>query len=242
MDTFFSVTAIYLAITIHEFGHYQAMRTCGLIPRKFMIGIGPRLIKFEFKGTLFDLRPIPFAGAVFYDDEDAEGLTAWQNIYISFWGPFYNLVSMVLAYALIVYLNNDFSWAVVWFWLSNSIGMIWAALTLWIYFLPSVIGDVFSLQWVSEGSNADVLTGELVQGDTWTDWIEWFRLLSFVLAGFNLAPISMLDGGQILRAITEKRFPAFTRWYFRATTALILLIIAMVIFNDLWHVFNSLFG
>lgn len=51
-------------ILIHELGHYFAMRYCGVPILKFSVGIGPKVLGFNWRGTRFQLSLLPLGGYV----------------------------------------------------------------------------------------------------------------------------------------------------------------------------------
>ena len=57
-------------IIIHELGHWVAARRFGVRCPSFGIGVGPRLGSFRWRGTEFELRPVPFIGDVMMTGED----------------------------------------------------------------------------------------------------------------------------------------------------------------------------
>ncbi|MFO8012793.1 MAG: RIP metalloprotease RseP [Phycisphaerae bacterium] len=58
------VVAFALVIFVHELGHFLAAKWCGVHVRKFAIGFGPPLVKWQPGETEYSLRPIPLGGFV----------------------------------------------------------------------------------------------------------------------------------------------------------------------------------
>jgi regulator of sigma E protease len=60
-----------LIVVIHEFGHFAAARSCGVLVEEFAIGMGPVLLKKKVGETLYSLRAVPIGGFCKMLGEDA---------------------------------------------------------------------------------------------------------------------------------------------------------------------------
>lgn len=102
--------ALFILVTIHEFGHFYAARRCGVRVLRFSIGFGNPLFSWrDKKGTDFSLAPIPLGGYVkMLDEREGEvkeedlpyaftRKSVWQRIIIVAAGP---LANFLLAIAL----------------------------------------------------------------------------------------------------------------------------------------------
>ncbi len=58
------VVAFGLVVFIHELGHFLAAKWCGVHVRKFAIGFGPPVVKWQPGETEYSLRPFPLGGFV----------------------------------------------------------------------------------------------------------------------------------------------------------------------------------
>lgn len=88
-------------IIIHELGHWVAARNFGVRCPSFGIGVGPKLGGFRWRGTAFELRPIPFIGYVLMTGEDSSlELEEWRSALHRFLGeaPFPSRPRELLAY------------------------------------------------------------------------------------------------------------------------------------------------
>lgn len=117
------IVTLGILVTIHEFGHYQVARWCGVRVLRFSVGFGKPLWRKQFvpHGTEFILAAIPLGGYVKMLDErelnqaQEAGETAehyteaelsnafnrksvYQRIAIVFAGPLANLLLAVLLY------------------------------------------------------------------------------------------------------------------------------------------------
>lgn len=72
------IVVISVLILVHEFGHFFAAKSVGILAPRFSLGLGPRVAGFQVGETEFVLSAIPLGGYVkmagMEDDEAAEGL------------------------------------------------------------------------------------------------------------------------------------------------------------------------
>ncbi len=115
--------ALFVLVSVHEFGHFYVARLCGVKVLRFCVGMGRPFWSFrDRKGTEFGLAAIPLGGYVKMLDE-REGEVAeherhlsynskspWQRIAILAAGPFANFLLAFLIF-----------WAVIGF--SGSLGV-----------------------------------------------------------------------------------------------------------------------
>lgn len=59
-----------LVVVAHEFGHFLLAKINGIRVVEFSVGMGPKLLKFQGKETLYTLRLLPIGGACIFDQED----------------------------------------------------------------------------------------------------------------------------------------------------------------------------
>ena len=67
-----SIFVFGLIIFIHELGHYLAARHSKIKVNEFAIGMGPALIKWERKGTVYAIRLLPIGGYCTMEGENEE--------------------------------------------------------------------------------------------------------------------------------------------------------------------------
>ncbi|MGH1469688.1 MAG: RIP metalloprotease RseP [Cellvibrionaceae bacterium] len=113
--------ALFILVTIHEFGHFYAARRCGVRVLRFSIGFGNPLFSWrDKKGTDFSLAPIPLGGYVkMLDEREGEvkkedlpyaftQKNVWQRIIIVAAGPAANfLLAIFLFWALLLQGKSD---------------------------------------------------------------------------------------------------------------------------------------
>lgn len=108
--TIAAVALIAVLITIHEFGHFIVAKAFGVRVRVFSVGIGGRLVGFQWGDTDYRISWFPFGGYVRMagadpymeggadEDEDTRdsgafmSKPAWQRLLIVLAGPAMNLV------------------------------------------------------------------------------------------------------------------------------------------------------
>lgn len=116
----FALVALFVLVTVHEFGHYWVARRCGVRVLRFSIGFGKPLLKYRKGDTEFVFAGIPLGGYVKMfgetnpeeepvpDDQQVFSFshkTVWQRMAIVVAGPLANLILAVFLYSL-VYLGG----------------------------------------------------------------------------------------------------------------------------------------
>ncbi len=105
------VVAFALVVFVHELGHFLAAKWCGVHVRKFAIGFGPPLVKWQPGETEYSLRPIPLGGFVDlageHPDVDEEvnpralwRRPAWQRAAVFSAGVVMNAVLAILLFTV----------------------------------------------------------------------------------------------------------------------------------------------
>ncbi len=105
-----------IIIIVHEFGHFIVAKASGVVVTEFSLGMGPRILKFKRKGTMYSIKLFLFGGScqMLGEDEDnnAEGSfnskSVWKRMAIVFAGPFFNFIlAFVLSIILIGKVGYD---------------------------------------------------------------------------------------------------------------------------------------
>ena len=103
-------------ILFHELGHFLVAKKNGIRVDEFCLGLGPKLVGREFRGTLFSLRLLPFGGACIMGEDDPEirdpdsfnGKSVWARLSVVAAGPFFNLLlGFILAVTLVAWRGYD---------------------------------------------------------------------------------------------------------------------------------------
>ena len=91
-----------IIILVHELGHFIAAKLMGVKVNEFAIGMGPKLIKFGKKETIYSLRAFPIGGFCAMEGEDSESedprsfgsKKVWRRILIVIAGVVMNLLCL----------------------------------------------------------------------------------------------------------------------------------------------------
>ncbi len=100
------IAVFWILVFIHEFGHFIVAKWSGVTVHEFSLGMGPSVLKYQGKETLYALRLLPIGGYVKMegDDEISDSPNAFnakspvKRFAILFAGPFMNFV---LAFVII---------------------------------------------------------------------------------------------------------------------------------------------
>lgn len=104
------LTAIFILVVVHEYGHYITARLFKVKVLQFSIGFGPNIIsKTNKNGTKFSLSLIPLGGYVRMLGEDNKlsnsqdsfsNKKPWQKILIVLAGPIFNFILAFIVFFL----------------------------------------------------------------------------------------------------------------------------------------------
>lgn len=112
----FALVALFVLVTVHEFGHYWVARRCGVRVLRFSIGFGKPLLKYQKGDTEFAFAGIPLGGYVkMYGETNQEEepipedqqqfsfshKSVWQRMAIVVAGPLANMILAVFLYTLV---------------------------------------------------------------------------------------------------------------------------------------------
>ena len=107
---------IMVTIALHEWGHMRSALACGMKVRRFYVGFGPTVVKWNRKGIEYGFKAVPLGGfcdiagmtALDEIDEDERPYAMvykpwWQRIFVLSGGVLMNiLVGLVVLYAVAV--------------------------------------------------------------------------------------------------------------------------------------------
>lgn len=104
------IALIFLSIIVmvHELGHFLVGKAVGIYAEEFSIGMGPRLLKFSGKETVYSLRALPIGGYVKFLGEDADSneprafnnVSLWKRAMVLVAGPLMNFVLAILLFSI----------------------------------------------------------------------------------------------------------------------------------------------
>lgn len=110
-----SIIVFGLLIGIHEAGHLVAAKLNGIKVHEFAIGMGPKLVSFSTKETMYALRLIPIGGYCKMEGEDEESTdkrafcnkSAWRKFTVIVAGAIMNLVLGFVALCILIGSNTQ---------------------------------------------------------------------------------------------------------------------------------------
>lgn len=96
-----------LLIFVHELGHFLVAKWMGIRVNEFALGMGPRLLKFGKKETVYSLRAFPIGGFCAMEGEDADSedprafgnRPVWRRILVVLAGV---VMNFLLAFVLLL--------------------------------------------------------------------------------------------------------------------------------------------
>jgi regulator of sigma E protease len=215
-----------LLILIHEAGHLAAAKAVGIPVAGFAIGLGPKLWSRRWGRTEYSLRWLPLGGFVLPAVADADEFRAFplgRRVLYFLGGPLANLAAALPALAVL----NGSRYGVSFFsvllapflQIAAACGQMLAALAS-LFARPESLSGLIGI--VAAGSH---------QAKTGT-FVEFALSLSVSLAVLNLLPIPVLDGGQILMACLEDRFPRLVRLRVPLTVLGMVVLAAVLIYAN----------
>ena len=109
MGIVLAVILLSLIIFVHELGHFLLAKKNGIRVKEFAIGMGPKIIAKEVKGTRYALKWIPFGGACVMGEEDIDDISegsfnskpVWARISVIAAGPIFNFL-LAFAFSVII--------------------------------------------------------------------------------------------------------------------------------------------
>ena len=116
---FYALTALFVLVTFHEYGHYLVARCCGVRVLRFSVGFGKPLLRWQRGDTEFVLAGIPLGGYVkmFGESADEQEVAesekhlsfshknVWRRMAIVVAGPAANIL-LAIAFYFFVFLGG----------------------------------------------------------------------------------------------------------------------------------------
>ena len=104
-----AIAVFMLIILIHEFGHFIAAKSIGVLVHEFSIGFGPKIIKWKKGETDYSLRLFPLGGYVKLEGEDEKSdnpralsnKPAIKKLFVMAAGAVFNLLSGFIVMTLV---------------------------------------------------------------------------------------------------------------------------------------------
>lgn len=110
MKYLLAILVISIIIIVHEFGHFIVAKASGVKVVEFSLGMGPRLIKFTKKDTMYSIKLFLFGGSCQMlggmDDDATEGsfncVSVWKRMAIIIAGPLFNFILAFIGAVFII--------------------------------------------------------------------------------------------------------------------------------------------
>ncbi|MBI5173873.1 MAG: site-2 protease family protein [Candidatus Obscuribacter sp.] len=245
-----SIAALASLIFFHELGHWLVARALGFKTTTFSIGFGPSAKLFRFWQTDFRLGVIPLGGYVnipeLSDEESGklalqeQGLEAdtymqhagWKKALVMLAGPGANICFAYLIYVVLLMVHRQLApldaLAAAVATTANATASVLHGLAMLLHLspldtnLPAGATDLHSVVAIFQVINSAAGSSAILLG-------QYLAYLSLNLAIFNLLPMPLLDGGQLLFLFLETLSgkPLSAQW--RANLALVSLIAILIL-------------
>ncbi|GEM_PF-3642904 len=182
------VVAVYVLILGHELGHFTASRLLKVRISKFGIG-AIKVLSFKYIGTTFEFGILPVVGYVEQNSKDVKNLQLYKKLIIILAGPF---ASAIMGFIFLVFSGVGIEVAAV------TSAQLPIAIPFMIMAKPSILLLTKDMNNISATMH---LANLLVSSPAQT--LGLIGIISLGVAGINLFPIPLLDGGQALFEILK---------------------------------------
>lgn len=110
MSIVWALIIFSLIILFHEFGHFLLAKLNKVTVVEFSLGMGPRLLSKEWKGTRYSWKLLPFGGSCMMLGEEEEAgeegsfgsKSVWARISVIAAGPIFNFIMAFAASVIII--------------------------------------------------------------------------------------------------------------------------------------------
>ncbi len=117
MSIIWALIILSLVVLFHEFGHFLLAKANGVHVVEFSLGMGPRILSREWRGTRYSWKLVPLGGScMMQGEDDSEGAqeegsflqkSVWARLSIIAAGPFFNFI---LAFFLAVIIVGNYGY------------------------------------------------------------------------------------------------------------------------------------
>lgn len=213
-----------LLVLIHEAGHLLAAKMAGIPIADFSVGLGPKIWSRRRGRTEYCFRAIPLGGFVMpavTDEEDFRTFALRKRLAYFLGGPLANFAAAVVLFAVLNVAARGLSIGAV---LIDPFRQVLEACWQVLVSLPGLFQHPGELA----GPIGIVVQGGRIAAAGRI--LELALELNVSLAVFNLLPIPVLDGGQILMSCLEERFPRLTGLRVPLTVTGLIVLASLMIF------------
>jgi len=238
MEYIIGIFILGAVIAIHEIGHYIPSKIYGVKVKEFSIGLpfSPKILTlFKHKETEFTIRAIPLGGFIeFQDHEEISRLPLIKHAVVTISGPLFNILAGYIIILSVFVFFTELS-------LIESISrvnefVILVASGTWglfidILHLGDAVDDTIGPIGIVKSTGDQINLGFVKS-------VLYFSSLNIGVGFFNLLPIPILDGGQLvlifIESITSKKVSSYIRTASLAIGLVaVLLLLSITLFNDI---------
>lgn len=203
MSIIAAIIIFNLLIFVHELGHFFACNMCKVKVEEFSLGMGPKLIGKDIKGTFYSIRTIPIGGFVRMNEDDYGKTSWWKQIIIISAGVVFNLIFAIIGSWLYIALSPIIQ-------VNILIGFL-LGFTLVFNMVMEILAAVYNIFVTVDTSSFAGPVGVVDTINTYVqsgflNAIEIFVVLNLNLLVMNLLPIPVLDGGHVVLILIKKIF------------------------------------
>ena len=203
MSIFVAILILNLLIAVHELGHFLAAKVCGVGVDEFSLGMGPKIISKEYKGTIYSVRWILIGGFVKLNEDDYPKALWWKQLIIILAGVLFNFLSAFFAVCLYLCVSKSVSLG-----FSDTIVV---GFNVTLHMIKEIFAILVNMFKTVDTSGFAGPVGVVDAVSTYVETgfiyaIEIFAVLNINLFVMNLVPISMLDGGQAVLILIKRIF------------------------------------
>ena len=116
MSIILALVIFSVLVIVHELGHFLLAKWNGITVTEFSVGMGARLFSYEWGGTRYSLKLLPFGGSCMMvgeeEESDEEGSfgskSVWARIAVVAAGPIFNfLLAFVMSVIIVANIGYD---------------------------------------------------------------------------------------------------------------------------------------
>jgi regulator of sigma E protease len=181
---------VYFATAFHELGHYLTSKLFNLRVDTYCIGVGPTVIKTNFRETEFIFKPIPLLGYVDSKENELKKINLLKHWIILLSGVFMNLILTLFSLIMISNYNLFTTLQIIYSKFLKSIIPILSSIN---------VSDIYS----PDGDLSSTLKSIPYSGTMHDFWMIVGAINMIMFIG-NLVPIPALDGGKVIMITIEK--------------------------------------
>ncbi len=217
---------LFSLVFIHELGHFVVAKILGFKVTEFSIGLGPKILKYNFKEVTFALSLLPIGGKVSIKGEDPMKSTEekgdfhssppWKKLVVALAGPASNIMMTLILFFGLAFTAPELKNESILYRIDKSLEFSTLSTKEW---SSKIVDGAVSLFANKANASDQALSGPLSLTKTAVDtyrasfriFLEFLAVISLNLAFINLLPVPLLDGGHvftgIIETLTRRRVP-----------------------------------